>query len=51
MTLMVCSSLKNGRYAKKKWHLRARLHLFFAAMCRSGTLLVFFLEKTELEVD
>ena len=33
MTLTVCSSLKNGRYAKKL-HLRARLHLFFAAMCR-----------------
>ena len=33
MTLTVCSSLKNGGYAKK-WHLRARLHLFFAGMCR-----------------
>ena len=33
MTLTVCSSLKNGRYANK-WHLRARLRLFFAATCR-----------------
>ena len=33
MTLTVSSSLENGRYAKK-WHLRARLHLFFAATWR-----------------
>ena len=51
MTLTVCSSLKNGRCAKKN---STCVRVFISSLQRcaeSGTLLVFFLEKTELEVD